>query len=350
MNCTEMELSAEMNLANWLAYWLEMYIRPVVKPSTYESYRDHCEKHIIPTLGNTRLCDITPKQLQLFFNAQARNGNRRTGGPLSPKSLRNMRVVLDVALKQALSEDLMVSNPVPLTVIKSVKTRRVEVMTDDMQERIEQFLFENGHPYHAAIQMSLYTGIRRGEVCALRWRDYDEKTGRMTIRETVRRLTDYDAQPGDPKTKLVFNAVKTDSSHRSLVMPEIVQKLIRKQKETFASEHHIPREEDFIFFSSSGGIIDPDNLQHYFAKILKQLGLEHVKFHAIRHTFATRAIENGIDVSTVSGILGHADVTTTTHFYVHPRDKAMARAMRSITPIYQQPDMAGETGDSRLAG
>ena len=82
---------------------------------------------------------------------------------------------------------------------------------------------------------------------------------------------------------------------------------------------------------------DPDNLQHYFSRLLRKLGLEHVKFHAIRHTFATRAIENGIDVSTVSGILGHADVTTTTHFYVRPREKAMNRAMQSITPIIQPP-------------
>ena len=81
--------------------------------------------------------------------------------------------------------------------------------------------------------------------------------------------------------------------------------------------------------------MDPDNLQHYFSKLLKKLGLEHVKFHAIRHTFATRAIENGIDVSTVSGILGHADVTTTTHFYVHPREKAMSLAMQTIAPIYE---------------
>lgn len=75
----------------------------------------------------------------------------------------------------------------------------------------------------------------------------------------------------------------------------------------------------------------------YFSRLLRKLGLEHVKFHAIRHTFAARAIENGIDVSTVSGILGHADVTTTTHFYVRPREKAMNRAMQSITPIIQPP-------------
>ena len=80
-------------------------------------------------------------------------------------------------------------------------------------------------------------------------------------------------------------------------------------------------------------MVDPDNLTHYFARLLKKLGLPHVKFHAMRHTFATRAIENGIDVATVSGLLGHADVTTTTHFYVQPREAAMDQAMRRITPV-----------------
>ena len=335
MTYTDIDLSPVMTVKDWLHYWLEMYILPTVKPSTYESYRDNCEKHIIPSLGDIVLEELTPKQIQLFFNAQARNGNHRTGGPLSAKSLRNMRVVLDVALKQALSEDLIASNPVPLTVIKSVKKKRMEIMTDEMQEALEEFLAKSDHPYTSAIQMALYTGLRRGEICALRWRDYDEKTGRMNVNQTVRRLTNYDAGPGEPKTKLVFNNVKTDSSNRSLVMPDIMNEVIRLQKERFLLDFHVPLPDDFIFYSSTGGIIDPDNLQHYFAKILRHLHLDHVKFHAIRHTFATRAIENGIDVSTVSGILGHADVTTTTHFYVHPRDKAMATAMRSIKPIYE---------------
>ena len=93
----------------------------------------------------------------------------------------------------------------------------------------------------------------------------------------------------------------------------------RETKRRFAQQFRIPRGDDFIIFSESGGVADPDNLQHYFSRRLRKLGPEQVKLHAIRHTFAARAIENGIGVSTVSGILGHADVTTTTHFYVRMR-------------------------------
>ena len=335
------EFDEHTTLGEWLMYWLETYVRPTAKPSSYSHYRDNCEKHIIPALGEVPIGEISAKMLQRFFNEQARTGNLRNHGPLSTKSMRNMRVVLDVAFKQAVSEDVVSHNPVPLTAIKSCRTRRPEIMTDEMQERLERYLFTTRNIYHPGIVLALYTGLRRGEVCALRWRNYNEATGKLTVEQTVRRLPNYDAAAGANKTELVFNEVKTESSERTLVMPPVVQQMLREQKCRFAQQFHMPREDDFIIFSKAGGMIDPDNLQHYFARLLHKLGLEHVKFHAIRHTFATRAIENGVDVSTVSGILGHADVTTTTHFYVRPREKAMNRAMENIRPVLQPMQNAG---------
>ena len=109
LNCEKVVLDENTSLACWLLYWLEMYIRPVAKASTYESYRGHCEKHIIPALGETELKNLTSKQIQLFFNKESKTGNGKTGGALSPKTIRNMRGVLDVALKQALAEELILS-------------------------------------------------------------------------------------------------------------------------------------------------------------------------------------------------------------------------------------------------
>ena len=242
----DFNFSEDMVLTDWLTYWLEMYIRPTAKPSTYESYRGHCEKHIIPALGKTKLKNLTSRQIQQFFNEEAKNGNGRNGGGLSPKTMRNMRVVLDVALKQALAEELIHSNPIPLTVIKSARTKKLEVMTDDMQKTLETFLHENKDPYHPAILFDLYTGLRRGELCALRWGDYDEETGRITIDETVRRLTNYDAKPGDPKTIMVFNDTKTESSYRELQLPGFLRDLIDEQRRKFTSIFHEPKEDDFI--------------------------------------------------------------------------------------------------------
>lgn len=328
------EFTENTTLEEWLRYWLEAYVKPVSKPSGYEHYRDNCLKHIIPALGDIPLGCLTPRVLQRFFNEQARTGNLRSGGPLSTKSLRNMRAVLDVALKLATAEELMPSNPVPLTAIKSVKSRRVQVMTNEAQSVLETYLFDHFGHKEAGILLALYTGMRLGEICALRWKNYDARSGMLCIESTVRRIVSDAADALAPKTQLVFGSVKTTSSERALYMPQVVQQILAMQRKRFVREFgYAPSGEDFIIFNRCGRLMDPDNLSHYFARILRKLGLEHVKFHAMRHTFATRAIENGVDVATVSGLLGHADVTTTTHFYVHPRDEAMRNAMRGVAPV-----------------
>lgn len=326
-------LSEQTPLREWMAYWLESYIRPIAKPAGYEHYRDNVDKHILPHLGDIPLGELTSRKIQQFLNEQARSGNLRDQGPLSTKSMRNMRVVLDVALKQAMAEGVISSNPVPLTVVKSVRSHRMQILTDEMQEQLEEYLFRNRHDYHAGILLAMFTGMRLGEVCALRWADYDADKGRLHVNKTVRRETNYDAGPGENRTMLVVNEPKTASSDRILTMPPLLQDLLNNQRVEYARRFHIPTENDPIVFSSAGTMMDPDNLSHYFCRLLKRLNLPHVKFHAMRHTFATRAIENGIDVATVSGLLGHADVTTTTHFYVQPREAAMDQAMRRIAPV-----------------
>lgn len=335
MNTTQTTGSpcGEMLLRGWLTYWLENYIRPVAKPSGYEHYQDNVEKHILPRLGDTTMSALSPRVLQQFFNEEARSGNLRNGGSLSPKSMRNMRVVLDVALKQALAEGVIGSNPVPLTAVRAVRTPRVQILTNEAQAKLEEYLFSHRHNYHAGILLAMFTGMRLGEVCALQWKDYDPGTGRLRIGHTVRRQTNYDAAEGECRTVLVTNETKSDTSDRTLTMPPILQELLEDQRTRYARSFRIPTGEDYIVFCGKGTMLGPDNLTHYFARLLKKLGLPHVKFHAMRHTFATRAIENGIDVATVSGLLGHADVTTTTHFYVQPREAAMDQAMRRITPV-----------------
>lgn len=323
-----------MTLGEWLEYWLEVYIKPSHKPSGYEHYTDNCRKHIIPVIGNTPLSEITPSLIQKFFNERSAHGNLRTSGPLSAKSIKNMRVVLDVALKQAVAEGYITANPVPLTAIKHVRAKRVEALTDEEQKVLEEYLFKSSSPLSRAEICALFTGARRGEICALCWKDYNEKSGTIHIERTVKRLKRGPHESDTTKTELVFCPVKSDSSDRSLALPEFLENIIKEQKSSFKEKFgRYPSENDYIFFSTSGGIIDPDNLTRYHNSLLKKLGLSHKKFHALRHTFATRGIENGIDVSTMSGLLGHADTTTTTHFYISPRESAMQKAMLGIKPV-----------------
>lgn len=320
---------------DWAAHWMELYVKPVAKPSGYEHYHDNLYKHILPELGKLRLDSLTTPVIQAFLNEKALHGNLRNGGPLSSKSIKNMRVVLDVCCKRAVAEGYMKANPVPMTVYKHCTGQRVEVMSDEDQKKLEECLFEDISCQNAGIILALYSGMRLGEVCAARWKEYNFQRGCLHVSQTVRRVSTFQsgAEYGK-RTQLVFSDTKTAASNRDLHFPPVLQDLMILQYnrffECFGSE---PGPNDFIIFNSIGGVTDPDNLSHYFGDILHGLGLKHVKYHALRHTFASRAVENGIDVATISGILGHVDVTTTTHYYVHPREEAMRRAMGTISPI-----------------
>lgn len=230
------DFTEESTLQEWLTYWLENYVKPVSKISGYEHYRDNCLKHIIPAIGEIPLANLTPRVLQQFFNEQSRTGNLLTGGPLSTKSLRNMRAVLDVALKLATAEELMPSNLVPLTAIKSVKSKRMQIMTNEMQKTLESYLFTSYGNKEAGILIALYTGMRLGEICALRWKNYNQETYMLSVESTVRRTTDDASAAGATKTRLVFSTVKTTSSERELYMPLVVQQIIELQRQRFTAK------------------------------------------------------------------------------------------------------------------
>ena len=332
-----MTFTSDPKLSDWTAYWLETYVLPVAKPSGYEHYHDNMYKHILPKLGDLQLSQLTTPVIQKFFNYVSEHGNLRTGGPLSAKSIKNMRVVLDVCCKRAVAEGKMSRNPVEGTVCKRCTTPRIEVMTNANQQVLERWLFNDMSLLNAGITLGLYTGMRLGEVCAVRWKNYDFYSGCLHVEETVRRISNFDnSLEYGQRTKLVFSPAKTESSNRNLFLPDILQDLMVFQYERFQDIFgHTPDGNDFIIFNTKGGCMDPDNLTHYFGDVLAGLGLPHVKYHALRHTFATRAVENGVDIATVSGLLGHADVTTTTHYYVHPREESMRQAMSAISPVGQ---------------
>ena len=162
-----------LTLAQWLTYWLETYVKPTAKPSGYAQYRDICTGHIIPAIGDTPLDAVTTAQLQEFLNRQKAHGNLKTGGELSAKSIKNMRIVLDVAFQKAIQEKRLGHNPVQATVIQKVRRPKIVPLTDEAQGTLERFLFEDGNLQNMGILLSLYTGSRLGEICALRWQEVD---------------------------------------------------------------------------------------------------------------------------------------------------------------------------------
>ncbi len=183
----EKEKEKEM-FKDWVREYLDEYVRPSCKPSATEHYADNLLKHAVPVLGDFPLDEITAPIIQKFLNKEAASGNLRTGGPLSAKSLRNLRTAISGCLSMAVALGKIGSNPVPNTVIRRAPKPVMETMSREDQETLMRFLSTDHHLMNFGINLAIRLGLRRGEICALRWRDYDARNGYLTIQNTVKRL------------------------------------------------------------------------------------------------------------------------------------------------------------------
>lgn len=322
--------STDPTFQDWVNEYLETYVKPVCKPSSTAYFADNLLKHAVPALGNLPLSEIDSATLQRFFNQQAAHGRLKDGGPLSAKSVRNLRSAVSGCFTMAVAQGILRSNPVPGTVIRRATKPTVDVMEDQEQETLMNFLYTDPNLMNIGIILAARLALRRGEVCAARWKAWDPHRGYLHIGETVKRLPSE--KDGGPKTELVFGPAKSEAGNRDLALPPDLSQLLELQYARFYELFgRYPDPEDFIVYNSTGTLTDPDNLTHYFSDVLAGLGLSHVKFHALRHTFAARAVEQGVDIETVSGLLGHTDVTTTTHYYLHPRQEAMNKALWKLS-------------------
>lgn len=322
---------SSMTFEEWDHVYLDEYAALSCKPSALEHYADNLLKHVVPEIGALLMTDITTAHIQAMLRNQEQHGNLRDNGRLSAKSLRNMRTAASACFSQAVESGVIHSNPVTGTVVRKASKPKVEVMEEDSLLQLRDFICTDWNLMNAGIILAAEFALRRGKICALRWRDYDGIY--LHIRETVKRLkVDGVPEEGQPRTRLVFNSVKTDSSERDLVVSPANQAFLESQRQRFDDLFgQAAGPDDFIIFSSTGGLTDPDNLSHYFSDLLDGLGLPHVKLHALRHTFASRAIEMGVDIDSVSGILGHSNVTTTAYYYLRPRQRSMNDALWRIS-------------------
>ena len=275
-----------ITLREWSQQWLEVYVKPVAKPSGYEHYYDNLHKHILPKLGDMPLESLTTAVVQHFLNEESLQGNLRTGGALSAKSIKNMRVVLDVCCKRAVADGMMPANPVAATVYTHCRSKKHNIMSDSDQKVLEKWLFSDLSLNNAGIILALYSGMRLGEVCAARWGNYDAMSGTLHITQTVRRVMVDPAAEYGKRTELIFSSAKSDASERDLYLPEVLQGLLTVQYQRFESLFkRTPNADDFIIYNTVGGVMDPDHLSSYWGDVLDGLGLPHVRFHDIRHPY-----------------------------------------------------------------
>lgn len=292
-----------MKYKEWLEEWLDNYIRPTAKERTYTRYYEIVHQHISPHLGEYELNDLTPIVIQKFVTHLSQCGNLKTGAGLSPNSVNSIITVIQGSLETA--NRIGLSDEYTADKIKRPKIteKQISCFTPAEQKQIEQAVMNDKKIKMFGILLCLYSGLRVGEVLALEWTDIDFVKSELTVNKTC-----HDGKDKDGKFCRVTDTPKTESSRRVIPIPKQLLPHLREVKKKSSSKYVV---------SNGEKIISVRSYQKTFTSLLKRLGIQHKGFHSLRHTFATRALECGMDVKTLSEILGHKNPTITLNRYVH---------------------------------
>lgn len=295
--------------------------KPKVKPSTYTRYVENAEWYIVPALGNIVISNLSQEIIDQFSSHLQLNG-KKNGGALSPKTVKDILAVLRQTVKYAIKKKY-ISNPGFIIEVPKQSKHSIQIFSRKEQDKLERISLSEEDPLRYGIYLSLYTGLRIGELCALRWDDLDLEKAILSVNHTVLRIRDYNQGTGK-KTKLIIETPKTDSSLRQIPLPDAINQRLLQIKMNSAAP-------DMAFFlTGTSKLIEPRNYYEKYKKYLKEVNLEGYNFHALRHTFATRCIEKGIDPKALSEILGHASVQITLDRYVHPTMDTKRNCMEKL--------------------
>lgn len=287
--------------------WLNMK-RLIVKRSTFAKYHTTINRHIKPEVGGLLLCDITSTQINSFIYDKLTNGRLDTSGPLSSKTVRDIYTILKSIIKYAESE-YGLANIARNTVLPKRKNSEYEILTVKEQKKLEESLLKDPyHPRKIGMLLCLYTGIRLGEICALRWQDIDFNRKLLYVRHTIQRIPVTD-NAAPTKTCIILDSPKSNTSVRTIPLNSPIIKALELLKSNSAPETFV--------LTSRMDCVEPRNFQYFFHTHLKKTGLRHMNFHILRHTFASRCVEAGFDIKTLSEILGHSNTEITLNYYIH---------------------------------
>ena len=296
---------SRMTLGEWLDRWLEERVAPSVRESTLESYRYHIRHHIKPRLGSKPIGKITADDVQKLYREIQNCGRIQEdpvwGHALSGSTVRRLHGVFHMAMDAAVRAHLIPKNPTEGITLPKKETVPKQVLNDAQLERFMKEV-QNDPVWHDFFYTELTTGLRQGEICGLMWSDFDEAHGTLSVRRTLH------IQKGG---RLVTGETKTGTGKRTITLPPSTAGLLAQRKKSSYSQWIFPnplRPEQPA---------NPNAAYNHLKTLLKRAGLPSIRFHDLRHTFATHALASGVDAKTLSGILGHTQASFTLDTYTH---------------------------------
>lgn len=312
---TPIKLKADMPFGEWLDYWYDTYCKPNARPATQRTYEGYIRLYLHPRLGSIPLNKVTTSDIQqmcTWMMTEARLDQKNGDSGLSDSQVINCYSLCDRVLEKAVTEKLIVRNPAKGCKLPPNRPNEMKVLSrEDMQKVLIQAKEEN---YYELFLLEFATGLRLGELMALQWDDVDLVTGELRINKQVNLVG----------SKLVISEPKTKAAVRTLILPPSVRKVLAEYKTRVNSRWLFPspKKDDLP--------IIPSAVSRRLHTLLKHAGCEQVRFHDLRHTFATNALAHGMDIKTLSTILGHVSSATTLNTYSHVTDEMRQRAAVKI--------------------
>lgn len=284
--------------------------------STKVKYEQLIRNYIKPFFDSYSCVELEETVLQKFYrslNLQLSNGNIRT-----------ILMIVNNTLEYAYLNQILLERLYIKPCLSKAKPM-VHIFSTEEQIEIENYIFTH-HDYPSlAVFLALYTGMRIGELCALKWSDLDFKKGSVEVTKTVQRLK-TESNQATHKTELVLSTPKSSASYRIIPLPDFAGKYIA---DTYAGR----KREGFLLTEHKGIPMDPRTLQYAYKKMLKRIGVPYLNFHCLRHTFATRCVTMGWDMKTLSEVLGHSDIKITMEYYFHSSFEYKKEQMNKFTPL-----------------
>ena len=300
-----------MKYKEWLMTWLENYVKPTRKIRTYDLYKQMIEKKIVPYLGDYEIKELTPIDVQRYVTNMLGKGNLRTGKGLSSNSVNGIISVIQSSLQTAYRLGLTKVYIGDKIIRPKITEKRIECFTAAEQRKIEQAALYSTALKMRGVVICLYTGLRIGELLALTWEDVDFNKGEIGISKSC-----YCGKHGR-----AIDRVKTEHSERVIPLSKQILRILHSMKKASDCEYVI---------SLNGKPVTTRSYQRSFEILQNKLHIRHRGFHALRHTFATRALECGMDVKMLSEIMGHKNSAITLNRYAHSMNEHKRAMMNKL--------------------